>query len=173
MIRSVEFTSEKDAIARAPRVDAAMLSISNPGIYEVPLQPGWQQLKRCYFPDAGCDDRMIEFIGGYDKYLAMGFFNHVHAMEIRQFVDALRKDPNSYDLIIHCHAGKSRSVAVAKYVSEICGLPFDHSYDRYNHTVYELLHNPLRYAPPGFMAQINKPVHSPLHRLFQWLRLSQ
>lgn len=64
---------------------------------------------------------------------------------MRQFILGLRSMPQIETLIVHCHAGKSRSATVAKFAAELFSLPFDRAYDGYNTTVYELLHNPNKY----------------------------
>lgn len=42
-------------------------------------------------------------------------------------------------LIVNCHAGVSRSAAIAKWVAGEHGLPFNSHYDRFNKYVFETL----------------------------------
>ncbi|MYM92775.1 hypothetical protein [Duganella vulcania] len=172
MIESVAFMSEKAACALEPRPGTALLSISNPGVHTVPLQEGWSPLLRVYFPDAGCDAGMLNFLGGYDKYLALGFPNHEHALAMRAFIESLRQSSSPYHLLVHCHAGRSRSVAVAKYVADLCSLPLEGDLSRLNETVLNLMRDPYYYAPVGYAHQVQlRP--SAKHRLLRFFGLAR
>jgi len=100
-IRSVQFIPQTVAVSMLPFPSGAMLSISDGDF--VPLQEGWTRLMRIYFQDAGLDDSMLKFLGGYEEYLRLGFFNHEHAIAIRGWLDELHRDPDDVDLI-ECHA---------------------------------------------------------------------
>lgn len=171
MIESVRYISEKIACELTPSPREAMLSISDPGIYTVPLKEGWPKLLRCYFPDAGCDAGLLKFVGGYSQYLTMGFPSHVHALQMRNFIADLASSETSYKLIVHCHAGRSRSAAVAKYTAEIHNLEFDHDYEKFNQTVYRLMHDPYCYAPPGYEQTKRRPIGK-IRRLMATIGLS-
>jgi predicted protein tyrosine phosphatase len=66
-------------------------------------------------------------------------FNTNMAKKVVKFVENIEKSRRKHNLIIHCEAGRSRSAAIAKYVSERYGLPFPADYDYHNLLVYNLL----------------------------------
>jgi predicted protein tyrosine phosphatase len=64
-------------------------------------------------------------------------------MDIRQamsMVSFLHQIENEIDgVLVNCRAGISRSAAVAKWICESRGLPFNANYNQYNPHVYKLL----------------------------------
>lgn len=68
-------------------------------------------------------------------------FDYLDALKILSFV----RDTNGDDIVVHCHAGVSRSAAVAKFLSEKMGYELRYhplgskSTDRYNREVYRTL----------------------------------
>jgi predicted protein tyrosine phosphatase len=143
MLKEVSFVSEREAIELPPRIDTAMISITDSGRV-AKLKDRWGVLLRVDFPDITYDEKLLR---EYGNILSPKWaITDVEASQMRQFILALRFMPQIETLIVHCHAGKSRSAAAAKFAAEMFGLPFDHAYDGYNTTVYELLHNPNKYV---------------------------
>lgn len=66
------------------------------------------------------------------------------ARQIVAFVDQLHQHPRPLDLIVHCHAGLSRSAAVAKFVQDTTGCPAaspdGSNLTAHNRALYDLLH---------------------------------
>lgn len=143
MLKQVSFVSEREAIELAPRTDVAMISITDSG-RTAKLKEGWGALLRVDFPDITYDEKLLREYG--NMLSPKWAISDVEAWQMRQFILGLRSMPQIETLIVHCHAGKSRSAAVAKFAAEMFSLPFDHTYDGYNITVYELLHNPDKYV---------------------------
>jgi predicted protein tyrosine phosphatase len=68
-------------------------------------------------------------------------FNTNMANKVIKFVENIEKSRRKHNLIIHCEAGRSRSAAIAKYVSKRFNFPFPSDYDYYNLLVYNTLTN--------------------------------
>lgn len=65
-------------------------------------------------------------------------FSIAHAAEIIKFLDNLPDDV--YEVYVHCHAGISRSTAVARFIADKYVLKnFDYRYSLYNRRVYSML----------------------------------
>ena len=68
-------------------------------------------------------------------------FDMWHAKQLLEFVDSCGEE----DILVHCHAGVSRSAAVAKFLNEHKGYLLDLSFPSckdtaaYNHDVYRML----------------------------------
>lgn len=78
------------------------------------------------FPDITYDEKLLR---EYDNILSPKWaISDVETWQMRQFILALRPMSQIETLIVHCHAGKSRSAAVAKFAAEMFDLPFDHAY---------------------------------------------
>jgi predicted protein tyrosine phosphatase len=104
MIRSVDFLSQKDAQDLTARPDLALISITEPGMFEARLAEHEHLLRLAFFdslpdPDSPWDPMSDD-----------------HAKQIGEFVRSLHASNAPFDLIAHCKAGISRSAAVALYV---------------------------------------------------------
>jgi predicted protein tyrosine phosphatase len=66
-------------------------------------------------------------------------FSKAQAIQIVEFINETKKDPNGADLIVHCHAGISRSGAVATYIAEKLGIDFHDPEIRPNSHVLSVL----------------------------------
>lgn len=125
MIRKILFMSQNDAIQLKPSDKSALISIRVPKGF-VPLQYGWKYLHTPEFHDE------VEDPDGVWK-----LFNDEMAIDTISFVKGLPE--NVETLYIHCHAGISRSAAMAKFFSEMFHLPFDEHYHLYNKLVHRVL----------------------------------
>jgi hypothetical protein len=73
-------------------------------------------------------------------------FNDVMANDIRMFLKKIKeKHPDDFTLIVHCHAGVSRSAAIGRYAFEellngtFAEFEFQNPYTAYNPIVYQKL----------------------------------
>lgn len=66
-------------------------------------------------------------------------FNKEHATKIIKFIEELQSDPIEADLIVHCHAGISRSGAVGLFAHYKTQVPFYDSEIRPNRWVTKVL----------------------------------
>lgn len=83
------------------------------------------------------DDCLIE---GYmlDGTMAV-LFSKKQANDVIDFIEKINKDTNDFDLVIHCHAGISRSGAIAEFTSKYLNIPFEDPYIRPNTHVLKTL----------------------------------
>lgn len=139
-IRSVRYLSERDAQALAPD-GMALFSITEPG-REASLQPGWRHVFRHQFIDAEYDVTALSF-AGIDWWVASGAISPPQAVAIRKQIELLAESPTPWDVICHCHAGQSRSAAIAHYIADVHGAQLlQERSPKANKTVLALLHDP-------------------------------
>lgn len=134
MLKTVCFISQQAMEHHVvPRADTAVISITAPGDDSALIKDGFYSVLRLQFddlyeeniaekagnvPDADCD-------GGKVLWHNLVLPDIHHAREIITFVCGLQCE----HLIVHCHAGVSRSAAVAKFVSERYQVPIDQAND--------------------------------------------
>lgn len=135
----VRFCSEQEAVTIVPSHSMALISITNPGDI-APVKPGWGKMLRIAFADAAYGDREIKFFEKMWYVSSRGFVTKSHAIAIRDFLDTL--DQSTDELVVHCGAGQSRSVAVAMYAANRFGVSLEGDISRHNLTVLQLLQNP-------------------------------
>jgi len=128
-LKQVIFLSRKEAEGSL-NPTWAVISIS--GLDPARLKDGWGAVLRLEFDDIDPDPKAMF---AEDPYI---LFSIDHAYQIIEF--AHRCNDESVDgIVVHCHAGVSRSAAVAKWISERFGLYFPEGYALYNKHVYETL----------------------------------
>lgn len=126
MLNSVVFISRAQAEALTGNAEWAVISISEPGEPQANLCSKWHSVLRLSFHDVDVE--------ASDQFT---LFTLEQAKEVLQFTANL---PDTVaGVVVHCHAGVSRSAAVAKAVAEWYALPFPEAYSIYNKQVYRLL----------------------------------
>lgn len=139
-IRSVRYVSEHQAQGLEPE-GRALFSITEPG-RQACLRPGWKAIYRHQFIDTEYDAHALRF-AGIDWWIASGAISPPQAMTMRRQIDALAASSTAWDVICHCHAGQSRSAAIAHYIADVHGAKLLQGRSpRANKTVLALLHNP-------------------------------
>ena len=123
------FTDRKSAESEPARPNWAVISISEPPQPEAALQSGWHSVLRLEFHDVEAWE--------YLDVESVIRFSEADAAKILHFVEGLPDDLKG--ILVHCRAGISRSAAVAKWISEAHGLPFNERYGAYNYTVLSVL----------------------------------
>jgi predicted protein tyrosine phosphatase len=104
----------------------AIISITGTGHVKARLQRGWTRVLRIVF-----DDVEIPNEGSVH-------FDDSHAEAIVSWLDAVEDRVDK--VFVHCHAGKRRSAAVAKFIAERYEIPGGiHVYPNYNQRVYRVL----------------------------------
>lgn len=134
MLGTVIFISEAAAIRIIPRDTDALISITD--ARDADLHADWKHIIRVQFNDIDVVNESCWTVNGKPMYK---LFDEKKASQIRTFVNELYNDDAEINLIVHCHAGISRSAAVAKYVAERYDLDFPKSYSVYNRKVYSTL----------------------------------
>lgn len=132
------FMSAREACQLTPDLSAEMISITDPG-ERSPVQPGWSRLLHVQFEDVEYDSDTKRLLGEQlFREAYAGAISQEQAGRIRTFIAGIRKSTVS-TLHIHCHRGRSRSTAVARYASEVLSVPLEQVPTTYNALVYRML----------------------------------
>lgn len=120
------------AIDRVHSPYSVMVSITNPGDKDVPLTLPEERILRLCFRDLKVPDPLV------------GTFTLAQAVQIRDFAARWHQVAERVEFLVHCHAGQSRSAAIAKWVGDtmgakVVGEPSDIGTRLANPLVYELL----------------------------------
>ena len=136
MIKNVVYVSQAQAERWMPREtdNFAIISITGTHDPEANLDKNFKKVLKCKFDDI--DEAILDDPKKNRKYYGI---NEIQAQEIIALTEELVKDEKFWLVIVHCHAGISRSAAVAKFISGKAGLYFLTSYNLYNKFVYSLL----------------------------------
>lgn len=103
-----------------------VISICEPLAPAAALSPTWNAVLHLKFDDIDTPNELRTT------------FSAGHAALILDFVEQASAE-NIDGILVHCHAGISRSAAVAKFIAEQHQLPFPERYSVYNRHVYRLL----------------------------------
>ena len=142
-IRTVRYLSEAKAIEMQPSGNNVLFSIANPG-QDVPLTKNWPAILRYHFVDTEYDRQSLQF-AWIDWWEASGAFGPAIAIRMRSDIKNIHASALPIDLVVNCHAGESRSAAVAEFVAKTYGARLDQGCSRKaNKTVLGLLQNPWR-----------------------------
>lgn len=133
--------SLSDFRAEVPMQSVAVISIRDDGQSYVNLD-GWGPALVCMFMDVEYDVDYLR-VWGWRLARQTGLFMPSEARRIRAFVESADVR-EAAGLVVHCHAGESRSVAVGRFAAELLGwnLVLRHR-ARDNKTVAMLLRDPL------------------------------
>ena len=87
------------------------------------------------FKKMGCQDSLsLEFWDLtpeiYDSHPDKILFDDNHAKQIISFIDKVQKDEKDSTLVVHCHAGISRSGAVGTFACDYCGMDYLYFMDK-------------------------------------------
>lgn len=126
MIREVTFLSQAGAEAMRPLPREGIISITGSGLPPATLRRGWCRVLRLVF-----DDVEIPFFGATH-------FDTGHAEAILRWLDKVEGRVDK--VFVHCHAGRSRSAAVAKFIAEKYDLSGGiRVYEEHNGRVHRIL----------------------------------
>jgi predicted protein tyrosine phosphatase len=126
MLKTILFCDKPTAERNEGQPDWAVISITG-FAQSASLRDGWLDVLRLEFYDTDDKDTIFSF-------------NVLQADQINRFVDKV-KEQGAAGILVHCHAGVSRSAAVAKWIARREGLPFNDRYELYNKLVYSVLWN--------------------------------
>ena len=145
----VRHVSEALMLGMLPRRAGAVISITEPGRAAVlPKAEEWGALLRVGFADAEYDEAMLARLAARGVVFSprgLGFPTRESTHAIGGFLCGLRFRTDIDELVVHCHAGRRRSAAVARYAAEVLGWAWADPHDDYNRTVYALLQDPGRF----------------------------
>ena len=126
MIREVDFMSQARAENCRPLAREAIISITGSNHHKARLRKGWTRVLRLVFDDV---EKLIFGAAHFDKD---------HAEEILRWLDEVEGKVDK--VFVHCHAGRSRSAAVAKFIAEKYDLSGGiRVYEEHNGRVYKIL----------------------------------
>ncbi len=179
MIKMVKFVSQLHMEnLEAPCLNTAVISITAPGDHPARIKEGFNSVLRLQFDDL-YEEIIHEAIGaipdanpdGYVLWHNLRLPDANHAKAILEFLDTLTCER----LIVHCHAGVSRSAAVAQFVSDKYNADLDGDTSCANKRLLRLLnkHNDCletwygKYIPGGEMATVGDQDDFDFD--FQWL----
>lgn len=111
-MRRVDVYNREQACALAARPDVAVISISGPG-KAAPLAEGWREVLRLEFHDI--DPKWGVILDNDGKPCIP--FDESHVEQVFAFAER----NSDCDLVIHCDAGVSRSVATGLFISNEFG----------------------------------------------------
>lgn len=81
----------------------------------------------------------VDTLGIGIEYLDLVLFDESMANSILNFADELHNSENNYDLLIHCHAGISRSAAIQMALCKKYNRTYDYNYKYHNKLVYKTI----------------------------------
>ena len=126
MIREVGFLSQAGAEAMRPLPREGIISNTGSGYPKARLRRGWSRVLRLVFDDI---EKPIFGAAHFDKD---------HAEEILRWLDEVEGKVDK--VFVHCHGGRSRSAAVAKFIAEKYDLSGGiRVYEEHNSRVHKIL----------------------------------
>lgn len=162
MIRSngqVIFINKHQAEILEPVSGAVLISVNDSRETEADLQPDWEKVLRYYFIDGTYNEESLRYTGRNYKYIYSAYFDSETAHMMRSEIhECIEKGTKIF--IVHCHAGRSRSAAIAKYIHDKYGYNVGNDvghltlgctyspelFSQANLLVYTLLQNPEYYS---------------------------
>lgn len=118
-----------------------MISISDGPDDQAEIDEGrWASVSYHYFIDAGFDEETIALFGGDGGDFELRFrdyFLEDRAEEMRRRIAAIVE--LKQDIVVNCQAGRSRSAAVAKFISSHYGYQLEKPTPDANLCVYRML----------------------------------
>lgn len=106
MIKNIDFVSKQQAESLLGRSDHVVISISDPD-ESVSLKKGWKKVLSLKFLDVENEDYSFTFCEDLAKTAA-------------EFIREAAESDESLSLIVHCHAGVSRSAGMALAAHAAC-----------------------------------------------------
>ncbi|CAD0264172.1 conserved hypothetical protein [Pseudomonas veronii] len=114
---SVQFLSRMDVQRYKPRAPAHLLSISDGDDDQAIVDASrWQSVEYHHFVDGDFDEEKIAMFGASFEHLFRDYFLNLQADRLRESIDRLAA--TGVDIVVNCQAGRSRSAAVAQFISE-------------------------------------------------------
>jgi len=132
MVKEVFYVGRCVAEKLTPNKDVAIISITENDFANLSLD--WKYRLNLQFHDIDLPSIKVNLRDRVkEKYIC---FNDDHAKQIMDFLTEVEDKVEK--IIVHCHAGISRSAAVAKFIAEKYSLYFNHQYSLYNKSVYRI-----------------------------------
>ena len=121
----VIFLGRRNAEELVPPNNSAIISITDSVEDEANLKEGWEHTFRVSFIDGAYNEDSLRFVGTNYRYIYSAYFDKGQAIELRGAIDHI-VSLGIDKVIVHCHAGRSRSAAIALYIANRYGyLPYN------------------------------------------------
>lgn len=151
MIESIEFMSKQEIkdriVIKGDDKNTIVISIGDPA----PLNQE-SKIDNAYFlPDLRetfLDVLRLEFHDIQKPVHGYVAFNDLHAHLIEEFIRHWHKVDKKVDLIVHCEAGISRSVAVSVFLADLLNLPLEGHLEFANQYVLQIMEKYFRDSRP-------------------------
>lgn len=191
-IRFVVFVNRGTAEEIHPLPSWGIISVTDSKQDEANLREGWGYISRHHFIDEYYNDETLDLVGPNYKFIYSSYFDRDKAYDLKKQIAAL-VDAEVDVIVVHCHAGRSRSAAIAKYIvdrfdyyphnsleilggtNERAGKSRADLFSRMNDMVYTLLVNPNHFdkklAEIDDRTRVNKNPRSEFHKILSKLRL--
>lgn len=111
----VIFISQREAENAIGNKDIAVLSITDGGC-DATIDSSFGHIYRYEFVDGSYDEDTIRLIGKNHSVVFQSYFDKKRAMLMKDNIASLISQ-DYRKILVHCHAGRSRSAAVAAYIS--------------------------------------------------------
>lgn len=139
MIESVDFLPQRDVECLVNDINLALISITDEGEARLPVCGHYIRLR---FLDSSpeVDFSLVPREEFYEYW--EGVMTPDDARMVLDFLQAIHCSSKKYRLIVHCHHGRYRSAAIAKFVHEEYGCPILKPIKTRNEHVYRLMLDP-------------------------------
>lgn len=136
--KRVVFVSRSEAEAMAPPAGTHLLSISDNESNQAHINASlWDIVSFHHFIDAGYDEDLIAACGESFEAIYRSYLLPDQAQTIRARICEIAE--HAGQIVVNCEAGRSRSAAVARYISDWHGFVLEEATPDANMTVYRLL----------------------------------
>jgi predicted protein tyrosine phosphatase len=129
VLKEVIFVSQAEAEQTPGKDNWVVISVTQPSEPHASLKPGWRAILRLKFHDTD-DEASILAVFSIEQARALVAFVEEHAL-------------GAVGVLVHCHAGVSRSAAIARFIGERYAVESFAkryaSYTRHNKLVYRRL----------------------------------
>jgi len=135
---TVRFMGRRDVETHCPMAPTHLVSISDGEDDQAQIvQSRWASVAFEYFVDGEYDETRMLMFGAKFPVSFQDYLLPPQADSVRSLVDRLAS--TGLDIVVNCQAGRSRSAAVARYISERHGYDLKQETPDANQTVLRLL----------------------------------
>lgn len=136
--KRVVHVSREVVAEMVPPAGAHLISISDSEEDQMRIDmSGWDSVSYHHFVDGGYDETIIRDCGYKFERMYQSYILPSKADHIRERIAGIAE---ASLIVVNCRYGRSRSAAVARYISDIYGHTLDPMPTEANLTVYGLLH---------------------------------
>lgn len=136
--KKVIYISRADAEQLVPPPRSHLISISDGSDEQAVIdKTRWDSTRFCHFVDGGFDESIVNACGPDFLRIYASYLLPESAEELREHIKGIAEAADM--IVVNCRYGRSRSAAVARFISETHGFKLDRQAPEANMTVYRLL----------------------------------